>query len=45
MCKELTSEDMPSTENGRKRVREAASIGDDSGSKALRLIGDDESIE
>ena len=35
---------MPSTEKGRKRVREAASIWDDSGSKILRLIGDEESF-
>ena len=35
---------MPSNENGSKRVTEAASIGDDSGSQLLRLIGNKESF-
>ena len=35
---------MPSTENGRKRVREADSIVDNSGSQLLRLIGNEESF-
>ena len=44
MCQELTSEEIPSTENGRKRVREAASIEDNSGRHILRLIGNEDSF-